>query len=242
MKKLFLYILLGTISISSCKSNDEEAIVEVAIDTQNTYDDQAAQKFLTDYYFDSQGVVVAFSSTETFDDNYPSLSTYNPTILPSGVIIVKRPSAQPAIGKTINDTDVLRLTSVSNSFYAAPVNGVATYTSQQSYRNTVGYNGVPEKDPFYFYTKVANLNSKARSYYEIEGFQEGIKYFKSCEIPDSDNYNLQGVIIVPSRAAYARDSNSYDYTYNGVTIKYSDRSFVFNIQVYKTTTRTAAEL
>ena len=96
--------------------------------------------------------------------------------------------------------------------------------------------------PSYFYTKNAQLNGKDRSYYEIEGFQEGIKQFKSCEIADVDNYNMQGVIIVPSRAAFARDSNVYDIpTANGGLLKFVDRSFVFNVQVYKTTTRTAVE-
>ncbi len=240
MKKILLYILLGTLAISSCKSDDDEDTVEVvSIETQNSYDDQAAQAFLKAYYFDPQGKIVAFSSTDTTDDNYPSLFTYNPVTLASGVIIVQRPTAQPNPGKTINDQDVLRLTSISYSFLATNTTDGPVFSSQQDFVNTIANSGVPEVDPFYFYRKTADLNSQARSYYEIEGFQEGIKYFKSCEIPDVDNYNMQGIIIVPSRAAYARDSNAFDIPlYN---VAFSDRSFVFNVQVYKTATRTADE-
>ena len=76
-------------------------------------------------------------------------------------------------------------------------------------------------------------SGKPRSYYEMEGFQEGVRKFMAFNIPDSNNYNLQGVIIVPSRAAFARDDH---YPYQN--INWRNRSFVFNFQVYKTSTRT----
>ena len=243
MKKILLYIIIGAIGFTSCKSDSDEEVAEVvSIDTQNSYDDQAAVKFLKESYFDPQGKIVAFSATDTSDDNFPSLYTYNPVTLPSGVIVVKRPSAEPIPGKAINDKDILRLTSISSTFVAKSGNEGPIYSTQQNFRNTIMDSGVPEVDPSYFYTKNAQLNGKDRSYYEIEGFQEGIKQFKSCEIADGDNYNMQGVIIVPSRAAFARDSNVYDIpTANGGLLKFVDRSFVFNVQVYKTTTRTAVE-
>lgn len=239
MKKILLYLILGSVCFTSCKRDEENPadVVEVVdIQTQNTYDDQAAQKFLTDNYFDPQGKMMAYSETDTADDNFPSLNTYNPVVLPSGVVIVMRPSAQPMPGKTIHDNDVLKITSISFSGVAKNLAEGPIFTTQQNYRNTLANSGVPEIDPSYFYTKNGQLNGKPRSYYEIEGFQEGIKYFKSCEIPDSENYNMQGVIIVPSRVAYARDSNVLDI--NTTNFKFNDRSFVFNVQVYKTDTRT----
>ncbi|MGZ5192746.1 MAG: hypothetical protein ACXWVV_02290, partial [Kaistella sp.] len=72
--------------------------------------------------------------------------------------------------------------------------------------------------------------AKLRSYYEIEGFQEAIKKFQAYDIPDDSNYNLQGVIIVPSRAAFARDAH---FNYTGLAFR--NRSFVFNFQIYKST-------
>lgn len=242
MKKIFLYILAGTLSFTACKKEEDdpaEAIEITTNETQKVYDDQAAQKFLKDNYFDPQGKVVAFSATDPADDNYPSLFTYSPVTLPSGVIVVMRPSAQPNPGKVINDKDVLRLTSISYSYVAKNTTEGPVFSTQQNFRNSIAGAGVPEVDPVYFYTKNGQLNGRDRSYYEIEGFQEGIKYFKSCEIPDVDNYNMQGVIIVPSRAGFAKDANAYDIP--SLNFKFNDRSFVFNVQVYKTDTRTAVE-
>lgn len=231
---------MGAVFFTSCKREEEDTTTKEVVDisTQNTYDDLAAQKYLTSNYFDSQGRIVVYSDTDTSDDNYPSLNTYSVTKLPSGVIIVMRPTAQPSPGKTINNQDVLRITSISRSVVAEKVNDVPVFTTFQDFVNTIN-TGVPEVDPFYFYAKNSLLNGKERSYYEIEGFQEGIKYFKSCEIPDVDNYNMQGVIIVPSRAAFGRDANFADL--NTTTLKFVDRSFIFNVQVYRTTTRTTIQ-
>ena len=242
MKKILLYILLGTLSFTSCTREDDGSETEevVSIETQNSYDDQAAQKFLKDHYFDPQGKVVAFNATDPADDNYPTLLTYNPVTLPSGVVVVMKPNAQPNPGKTINDKDVMRLTSISYSNIAKNTAEGIVFSAQQNFVNTIANSGTPEVDPVYFYTKNGKLNGKDRTFYEIEGFQEGIKQFKSCEIPDVDNYNMQGLIIVPSRVAYARDSNVFDVPALGY--KFNDRSFIFNIQVYKTDTRTATEL
>ena len=70
----------------------------------------------------------------------------------------------------------------------------------------------------------------------MKGLQEGLKYFKSTEVSDDANYNMQGVIIVPSRAAFARDAH---FAYSSYTFK--DRCFVFSFQIYKTSTRTSAQ-
>jgi hypothetical protein len=122
--------------------------------------------------------------------------------------------------------------------------GVVKYSSTQLFRNTMTSTGTPEVDPAYYYVKTSVLNkyntdnstTKTRSFYEMEGLQEGLKYFKSCEIPDSDNYNLQGIIIVPSRVAYARDDHFPFAAYT-----FTNRSFVFNFQVYKSDTRLSTE-
>ena len=240
MKKILLYLIIGSFVFNSCKSNsDDNSSVKIPIETQNSYDDAAIQKYLLDNYFDAQGKVVAYSATDPADDNIPSLNTYSPTLLPSGVVIVKIPTAQPTPGKTIGDTDVLRLTSISTSVIAYKNDVGVKFGVPKSFRNTIN-TGVPEVDPSYFYVKNSKLNGKPRSFYEIEGLQEGIKYLKSCEIPDITNYNMQGVILVPSRAAFARDSNALDL--NEPTFKVNDASFIFNVQVYKTDTRSASEL
>ena len=114
--------------------------------------------------------------------------------------------------------------------------GTIKFGSAQLFKNTMTGTGTQEVDPAYFYVKKSVLTNatvaqaKERSYYEIEGFQEAIKKFQAFDMPDDSNYNLQGVIIVPSRAAFARDVH---FNYTGLA--YRNRSFVFNFQIYKTT-------
>ena len=240
MKKIFLYTAVAMITLSACRKDDENSVETVDIQTQNAYDDEAIVKFLDQYYFDQEGNIKQFSSSDDSDDLYPKLSSYSPVKLPSGVTYIVRPGAQPAAGKTIGATDAIKLMGSSTSYIARKTDGIVAFNNGVTFRNTITGSGVPENDPYYYYAKksVRNTYEKERSFFEIEGFREALVNFKSFEIPDSDNYNLQGVIIVPSRAAYARDENVND----AQAVKFTDRSFVFNFQVYKTSERPASEL
>ena len=243
MKKIFLFLAISSIAITSCRKDDSSSTSEVSIETQNSYDDEAAQKFLKDNYFDAKGNIVAFNSTITTDDNEIPLANLNPVKLPSGVIYLIRNT--PSNGKTINATDKIRWMVKSNTYIGTKgTDGVIKFDSSQLFKNTISSTGTPEVDPSYFYVKKSVLDKyneglttpKTRSFFEMEGLQEGLKYFQSYEIVDGENYNLQGVIIVPSRAAFARDEH-YPYA----IYSFRNRSFVFNFQVYKTDTRTTAE-
>ncbi|MGZ5273604.1 MAG: hypothetical protein ACXWCA_04725, partial [Kaistella sp.] len=210
-----------------------EAIEEVSIETQNTYDDQAAQNFLETHYLDAKGNIKDLVSTDNVN---VKLADLNPVKLPSGVIYIMRSSAQPNPGTTVGQYDLLRLMSNSTSYIATNTDNKVAYSSPAIFKNTITGAGVPEVDPAYFYVKKSILDNatvaqaKLRSYYEIEGFQEAIKKFQAYDIPDDSNYNLQGVIIVPSRAAFARDVH---FNYSGLAFR--NRSFVFNFQIYKST-------
>lgn len=244
MKKIFLLLAISSLAVISCRKDDDSSTTnEVSIETQNSYDDTAAQKFLKDYYFDAQGNVVAFDSSITTDDNETPLSNLNPVKLPSGVIYVSR--YIPTNGKAIAATDKIRWMLKATTYVGTKdKDGVIQFSSAQLFRNTMTSTGTPEVDPAYFYVKNSVLNkyntdhttTKTRDFFEIEGLKEALQYFKSSEISDSDYYNLQGVIIVPSRAAFARDDH-YPYA----TYAFRNRSFVFNFQVYKTETRTSAD-
>ncbi len=241
MKKIFLFLAIASLAITSCRKDDEESTTEeVSIETQNSYDDEAIKQFLNDNYFDARGNIVAFSSTVTTDDNEKPLAGYNPVTLPSGVVYISRYT--PTNGKAIASNDILRIMQRSNTYVAVKAtDGKIKFDSQNLFRNTVDATGTPEVDPAYYYVKNSVLTSdtykdKTRSYFEIEGLQEGLKYFKSTEVPDSDNYNMQGVIIVPSRAAFARDDH---FVYSSYAFR--NRSFVFTFQIYKTDTRTSAQ-
>ena len=234
MKKTFLYLALASIALASCRKDDAaDAVEEVSIETQNSYDDQAAQNFLETHYLDAKGNIKDFVETDLVN---VKLANLNPVTLPSGVIYIVRPGAQPDPGTAVGPYDLIRLMSRSTTYVATNTDNKVAYASPSTFTNTISGAGVPEVDPAYFYVKksvLANATAavaKQRSYYEIEGFQEALKKFKAFDISDDANYNLQGVIIVPSRAAFARDVH---FNYTGIA--YRNRSFVFNFQIYKTT-------
>jgi hypothetical protein len=238
MKKIFLYSLMFSVVLSSCRKDDSVATYQEPADiaTQNYYDDEAAKKFLTENYLDSQGNIKAFDPNDPSDDNNTPLSAMNPQTNPAtGVIYIVRNNAQPNPGTVIGNTDVIRIMNKGLGYIAMSVDGVIKYSSPNAFVNTIQGTGVPQVDPQYYYVKNAVMaaSGKPRSYYEMAGFQEGIRKFLAFNIPDSDNYNLQGVIIVPSRAAFGRNEH-YPY----LNVSWRNRSFVFNFQVYKTTART----
>lgn len=239
MKKIFL-IALASLAIVSCRDESTpEQIKKVSVETQNSYDDQAATKFLETHYLDAKGNIKEWKET---DATQVKLSALNPVKLPSGVIYVVRAGAQPESGTTIGTTDVISLMTNATTYLATETDGKVAYNSQFAFKNTIAGAGVPETDPAFYYVKESVLTkattdaAKQRSYYEIEGFREALQKFKAFNIPASDNYNLQGVIIVPSRAAFARDAH---FNYTGVSL--NDRSFVFNFQVYSSRARGANE-
>ena len=241
MKKIFLYMAFCSLAIISCRKDGVvEEIPEVSIDTQNSYDDQAAQNFLETHYLDEKGKIKDYVETDTVNKK---LSKLNPVILPSGVIYIIRAGAQPTPGNPIGTNDVIRLMSISNSYVAAKTDDQVKFESAVNFRNTISTTGTPEADPYYFYTKnsfITSFNTKYKtsydhSFFEIEGFREAIQKFKAFDLSDEAGYNLQGVIIVPSRAAYGRD------IHYSSGMSYRNRSFVFAVQIYKTKARTAAE-
>ena len=246
MKRALLCLLMAVAITQSCKDdnndNYEDLIVEPELVTeQNSNDDKAIAKYMEEHYLDNQGLIKKIDTTKSTPQ--VKLADLNPETLPSGVIVIKRPGAQPSDsqGTVIGNTDVLRIMHNTTTFLSNKEDdGKIIYTSSYAFRNTIDGSGVPEVDPYFYYVKKAVLEKegntddmKKREYYEIEGLQEGLKHFKGFNIEDSELHNLQGVIIVPSRAAYARDAH--------YTSSYRNRSFVFNFQIYKNTARTSSQ-
>ena len=250
MKKILWGLALSVMVMQSCKKDEDNttptAVKADNITDQNSWDDTAIAKFMDGHYLDSRGNVVAFSDAITTDDNEKKLSSYNLQKLASGVIVIKRAdSLQPNPGKTIASDDAISIMQNTISYVAMKDTntGNISLTSDATFSNTINLSGVPVNDPYYYYTKqsvidknnTTNNTQYGHSYYEIEGLREGLSYFKSFNMDDSDNYNLQGVIIVPSRAAFARDPH---YPYGGYV--WTDRTFVFNFQIYRTKSRAEA--
>ena len=232
MKKTFLYLAFALFAIASCREDVPEVVPEVSIETQNSYDDQAAQLFLKTHAFDTKGNLVNYKEGDT---TKVKLADLNPVILPSGVIYIVRNGAQPVPGEPIGPYDKLRIMQSTITYIATDIDGKVEYDSPYPFRNTIDGSGIPEVDPSYFYVKKADLEkpnipdvAKERKFYEIEGFQEALKFFKAYNISDDSDYNLQGIIIVPSRAAFARDFHA-----NYSDVSFRNRSFVFDFQIYK---------
>lgn len=244
MKKIFLYILAGSLCFSACKKDDADTTYTEPSDigVQNDYDNQAIVKFMNENYLDAQGNIKAFSSTDTSDDTQTKLTDLPHTTLPSGTIYFIRAGAQPenvpTTGYTIGATDIIRIMMKSKSYLAVNTDGNIAFQTGTDFLNTIDGSTIPALDPTFYYVKKAVLAAattdaaKQRSYYEIEGFQEALQKFKAFNKGNSESYNLQGVIIVPSRAAFARDPHN---NYTGYSLR--NNSFVFNFQVYGTAPR-----
>lgn len=245
MKKTVLYLLIGSLTVlTSCKKDNEEEIApEVSVETQKLNDDKAAINFLNTHYLDAKGKLQDYKDTDTVNVKLADMVPA-PVTLPSGVIYIIKEGAQPDPGTAIGETDKIRIMNSSTSYLATEADGKVTYTSAYTFANNISGSGVPQSEdkdsspfPTYFYYVPKSIidayNEKYkttfdRTYWEIEGFREALQKFKAYDIPDESDYNLQGVIIVPSRAAFARDSH---YNYTGIS--YRNRSIVFNFQVYK---------
>ena len=104
MKKTFLFLALASIALTSCRKDEEDVIPEVNIETQNNYDNEAALKFLDTHAFDAKGNLKDYVETDT---TMVKLASLSPITLPSGVIYVVRPSAQPSPGSNIGSTDII---------------------------------------------------------------------------------------------------------------------------------------
>jgi len=247
MKKIFLYILAGSLCFSACKKDDTiDTYVEPEdIATQNTYDDQAIKKFMDENYLDAQGNIKAFSSTDTADDTEKKLSELDYKTLPSGTIYIIREGAQPVnptADQTIKSNDILTVMMKATTYLAINTDGKSSFTAATDFMNTINGTGIPAVDPKYYFiadndpliTNATTDAAKQKSYYEIEGFSEAMQKFTAFkDYPNESPYNLQGVIIVPSRAAFARDPYfPYNYPGYGQIISLRNKTFVFNFQVY----------
>ncbi|WP_210151225.1 hypothetical protein [Chryseobacterium scophthalmum] len=242
MKKIFLYILAGSLCFAACKKDDEvETFVEPEdINVRNSYDEQAIQKFMDNNYLDAQGNIKAFTS-DAADDNEKKLSQLSPQTLPSGVIYIKRTGAQPedstppSTGVTIGDSTQIRTMMRANYYLATDTDGNISFGGAGTLLNNIDGSGSPVTDPMFYFVKksVRTAAGQNSSYYEIAGLKEGLRYFKGFEnLPDENPYNLQGVIIVPSKAAFGRNAH---YNYTGYSLQ--NNCFVFSFQIYKANLR-----
>lgn len=220
-KSLLAACIFSLLFFVSCGSDDNNAST-LSVDEQNTADDMAIVNFLNNYYFDDLGKVTKFSDTVTPNDKEPL--SKNAIKSPLGYWVVKNPKADKGINTSnIADGKSNILIHYSLKYFVATEGGNG-YSTLNTSSSTIDNSGVAQEDPF-FYKKPKNDTIQSENYYVIKGIVDGLKDFKPTNKSKNDLYHvLQGLIIVPSRLAYGRESNY---------INSKDATFILNFELYK---------
>lgn len=236
IQKMILPILLASVLFTACESDDDNkgGVEEVKLSQQerNQVDDEAIKLILNDYYLNDQGKLTEFSDSDASDDNrtpLAELATYHP----QGYWTVKR-ADYTSSGRKVTDVEKDKIllqydmftfqgktnTKKDSIFYSKPV----------SYSSTINGKGYPIADPDFYYKTLTEQQKEQkfeREWYQIEGFQEGIKEFNSADkaLTDLPHVDFQGLIIIPSRLAFGRDKNALGFSV--------DQSIIVNFELYK---------
>lgn len=241
MKKIFLYTAAISLLAFSCnRDKDDNTVTEqISIQERSQLDNEAMTHFLETRYMDDNGVIKMFKDNDPSDDHFTKLADLNPQQLSNGTYYILRPNAQPNNGTPIHSDSVIRLMGRAVSYKSNKTEKGGRFGENIIFQSGLE-SGEIEVDPKYFFApksfidqyNTTNGKSYDKSFFEIEGFSEALQHFQAFNKSDDEFPQLQGVIIVPSRAAFARDAH-YPYT----TYNMYDRSVVFNFQVYKSQAR-----
>lgn len=249
IKKFFVTLITCSIFLVSCNNDDDSSVnkeTKIPIEERDALDDEAITQFLNDFYFNpTTGRLTKFDTIKGNDDDaYPALKTIakqddlgiwyaeNPNHIGTGESIVS------------NDSTSIYLSYITSYFVATnSTDYTRKYGDIGTYKNITSINtgdGSALQDPdFYYFIPTATeiKNGVKRENLELKNFVEGLKHFKTTDRAITDLYNFQGVIILPSRLAFAR--NKY-YTGSSLTdySSYRDASFIFNFELPKIEKRT----
>jgi len=240
---------MAIVAMNSCKNDSNDVPEKYPIldyENQKECDDIAIREYLKTHYFDERGIVKVIQKGDT---TKTKLSEIAETLDSSGVVYVLRPNAQPADGKEVTDGKILSMMLISSGARAVWGKDKKTVDliGEFSFFNTIEKGGNVLEDPKWYYAKKKDIENEqkrinqnpnnkftvTKDFFEIEGFKEAIKKFKSFNKSSEENYDLQGLIIVPSRAAFGKDPH---FNYNNLLM--NDHIFFFNFQLYKSTNRT----
>ncbi|ADX68405.1 MULTISPECIES: hypothetical protein [Weeksella] len=249
IKKFFfaLAAYVSVYSVTSCKKDDDnkdelDVYVDIPLEQRNALDDEAIQQYLAKYYFHPTNgkltakdtIVGTNPTTGINDDEYPTLDNFAQRD-EKGIWYAINPNVQ-AEGNSItsNKNDSI-LISYDNYIFRATDNKNYKYKfGQVRLFSSTTERGVPVYDPVFYHVNLTDEQIKSgfkEEYYVLENFVEGLKHFKATNRSSSDLYHMQGVIILPSRLAYAR-RKVWDGNYLNDQI-YRDYSFVFSFELNK---------
>lgn len=227
---LSIFVLGLFIMISSCR-NDDDGLNLLPQAEQNEVDDRALVKFLEDHYFNSVGKIVRFSDEISSDDDETPLMEYA-ELKPSGIWVVHRPNFEATGRKVTNvENDSILIQYDLNGFVGQISNDSVFYSIPTSISTTINTTGYPIWDPSFYYTNVSGMTNARKSWYEMEGLQEGLKEFHSTNknAADLPAVDFQGLILVPSRLVFQRDYNVFNLG--------PDTSIFFNFELYQVVDR-----
>lgn len=223
-----LFLLVGAVFFAVSCNNDDDSI---STGERNRLDDEAIVKYLREHYFNSKGISTAFDDDDTADDAYTPLYDIA-TQDDMGYWYVKNPNVT-ATGRAITDNDNDSILLQYNlSYFKSYVNSeeddISDYPTPTLISSTINTSGYPIWDPLFYYGEDQSYD---RKFYEIEGVVDGLKHFNSIpkEQYDLPAVDFQGLIIVPSRLAYARDGSQ--------VISGIDLSIILNFELYQVTDR-----
>ena len=219
IKKLLITGLVGlSVFTTSCKSDDDNTKT-LSVEEQNIADDAAITNFLANYYFDDLGKITKFSDAVTSNDKTPLSKIAQQDA--AGYWYVINPDA-PAGSGTSPDGENNILIHYNLKYFVATEGGNG-YTSLTTGSSSIEGLGVAQENPFFYKQPVDT--TKEKSYYVVDNLVNGLKKFKPTNKGKNDPYDhLQGVIVVPSRLAYGRNSNAL-----GV----SNATLLLNFELYK---------
>lgn len=249
IKKFFVTLIACSAVLVGCNNDDDNGVnkeTKIPVEERNALDDEAIQQYMEDYYFNPKnGKLTKFDTIKGNDDDaYPTLKSLAKQDN-LGIWYAENPNHK-GTGETIvsNDSTSIYLSSVTTYFVATnSTDYKRKYGSLgQFYYSSINTgDGSATQDPtFYYFTPTATeiKNGVKREHIELKNFVEGLKHFKTTERATTDLYNFQGVIILPSRLAYAR--NKYYVTSTGLTefSAYRDATIIFNFELPKIEKRT----
>ncbi len=257
IKKFFVTLIACSAFLVSCKNDDDSRIdkeTKIPIEERNALDDKAIEQYLADHYFSPGdtingkvvrvGIIMKYDTEEgNKDDKYPSLKSMAVQD-PAGYWYAKNPyQKESSEGKTIKSNDDTKIHISFKANYFRATNDITSENNPTKKHygvlGTYGQvtydtgDGSPFSDPdFYYYipNQEEAKNGVKREHIELKNFSVALKHFKTTERSLQDNFSFQGVIILPSRLAFAR--NNY-FVGTGLTeySSFRDASFIFNFEI-----------
>lgn len=223
IRNYIILCLVAFLAIVSCKE-ERNPYQLIPLNERNQLDDEAIVIYLKENGFDSKGKIQSLSYLPNGTTSLYELAHKDET----GFWYVINPEV-PANGESITNEGSSSALLQYNLFSFVPEK-YENEKAEKKYdlkvnptmvKTTINTTGVPEWDPSFYYKETSP------ELYEIPGIINGLKYFKATDRDENalPAVHFQGVIIVPSRLAFARKSNQLVNGY--------DQSFILNFELYK---------